>query len=375
MNILLADDSETIRVHFSELLSEKGFTVTEADSGDRALSMVKEDSSIELVLLDCNMPGLQGAEVCRAVRALPRTKYVYIVLFTASGRSVDVVRGLEAGADDFILKSCEPEELIARLQSGLRVLQLHNQMLNEVNRRSQSQRLESIGHISTGLAHQLNTPVQYVIHNMEFLREEFSKLITHLGDNTLPSSSDIEFLRSEIPACLQQNIEGLFQIRDIVGALRDFSQPPTAAKSYFNVNTLILNVIAILGEAGADGTTLSLKLGDNLPMAYGYQDDINHILMHLIVNAREAVKSEVMTKPGRVVITTTQVENTLLVTVEDNGCGIEQDLIREAFDPFTGGGGLYFAKTSLEQKNGGSISLSSSVGVGTSISFTLPISS
>ncbi len=116
--ILLADDDEDIREIVAFKLAAAGFAVTTVDDGARALAAARAGPA-DLVVLDVTMPGLSGIEVCRTLRAEPATADLPIILLTARAQEGDVEVGLEAGADDYVVKPFSPRELVARVEALL----------------------------------------------------------------------------------------------------------------------------------------------------------------------------------------------------------------------------------------------------------------
>jgi len=129
MQIVVADDSSVFRDMLQKMLAEWGYEVLLADNGADALEYLRHENGPRLALLDWMMPGMEGAEVCRQVRATVSDRYVYIVLLSARSDSEDVVEGMESGADDYIVKPFQPDELRARLRAGRRVLALQQDLL------------------------------------------------------------------------------------------------------------------------------------------------------------------------------------------------------------------------------------------------------
>ena len=126
MKILVADDSSVSRRVLDRLLREWGYEVVAVRDGTEAWEALQADSAPRVALLDCLMPGLDGLEVCRRVRARSSQPYVYIMLITANDKVENLVEGLESGADDYLTKPFRPEELKARLRVGLRILDLES---------------------------------------------------------------------------------------------------------------------------------------------------------------------------------------------------------------------------------------------------------
>jgi two-component system cell cycle response regulator len=129
MKILVADDDVLSRRMMEKMLERNGYQVVTAEDGCQAVEILAGDDAPRLALIDWMMPELDGAEVCRQVRRRHNGRYIYITLLTAKQASEDIVVGLEAGADDYLIKPCNPEELKARLRTGLRILDLEDKLV------------------------------------------------------------------------------------------------------------------------------------------------------------------------------------------------------------------------------------------------------
>jgi phosphoserine phosphatase RsbU/P len=129
VHVLIADDEATSRHLIKVTLGGWGFDVLVAVDGEEALRVLKGSCPPEIALLDWMMPGVDGLEVCRRVRATMPNATTYIILVTARGGLANVVQGLEAGADDYITKPFDPRELRARLHAGARIVQLQQALL------------------------------------------------------------------------------------------------------------------------------------------------------------------------------------------------------------------------------------------------------
>jgi len=132
MRILIAEDDIVSRRLLGSALTKWGFDVLSCADGAEANQMLQRDDAPRLAILDWMMPGIDGVRVCQEVRQRPQLKPIYIILLTARGRSEDIVAGLEAGADDYVTKPFYPEELQARLQAGLRIVDLQSSLADRV---------------------------------------------------------------------------------------------------------------------------------------------------------------------------------------------------------------------------------------------------
>src|SRR5205823_6236719 len=158
-------------------------------------------------ILDWMMPELDGVDVCRRIREKPVPLPVYIILLTAKGQREDIVAGLQAGADDYVTKPFHQQELYARLQAGLRIADLQRKLaarvsdlevaLHQLRLMQQSQKLEAIGRLSAGVAHEINTPIQYIGDNIRFLQNAWGDVRRRLPTDT--GDQDWEYLVNELP--------------------------------------------------------------------------------------------------------------------------------------------------------------------------------
>jgi two-component system, cell cycle response regulator len=128
VRILIADDEDGTRLKLETLLEKLGYEVVVARDGTEAWELLQRDDAPALALLDWLMPGLDGVEVCRRVRRSGRLTYVYIVMLTVKGQKQDLVAGMEAGADDYLSKPFDVEELRVRLHAGERILALQEEL-------------------------------------------------------------------------------------------------------------------------------------------------------------------------------------------------------------------------------------------------------
>lgn len=129
MKILLADDEPIARTLLGHWLGGWGYTITAVKDGEEALNALRADPEIRMAIIDWVMPKLDGLSVCRQVRAGPSDPYIYLVLLTARDNKADIVEGLDAGADDYMVKPCSPVELKVRLRAGRRVVELQEQLV------------------------------------------------------------------------------------------------------------------------------------------------------------------------------------------------------------------------------------------------------
>jgi DNA-binding response OmpR family regulator len=132
MRILIAEDDPTSRRLLEATLAREGYDVVSAADGDEAWDRLHGQDAPRLAILDWMMPGTDGIEICRRLRQEPRASYVYVLLVTTKTRTEDIVHGLDAGADDYLTKPYDPQELRCRIQSGVRLLRLEEALADKV---------------------------------------------------------------------------------------------------------------------------------------------------------------------------------------------------------------------------------------------------
>src|SRR6202022_1313044 len=131
MKILVADDDAISRCMVQKTLEREGYEVLVVENGSSAAECLSRDNGPRLALLDWVMPELDGLSVCRQTRSRSNHPYVYMILLTSKESKEDMVRGFEAGADDYLTKPCDPKELKARLRAGQRVLRLQDKLIQD----------------------------------------------------------------------------------------------------------------------------------------------------------------------------------------------------------------------------------------------------
>jgi phosphoserine phosphatase RsbU/P len=168
MKVLIAEDDLTSRIMLQAMLSKWGYEVTSAADGEEAWNILQRPDAPRLVIVDWMMPGIDGLTLCRKLRALNSEDPFYVLLLTSKGEQKDIVRGLEAGADDYITKPYDSGELRARIGGGKRIIEL----MSEVARR---QKLQGVLEMAGAVCHELNQPLHIVSGYSEMLLEDLDE--------------------------------------------------------------------------------------------------------------------------------------------------------------------------------------------------------
>jgi two-component system NtrC family sensor kinase len=227
-----------------------------------------------------------------------------------------------------------------------------------------AQKLESLGQLAAGIAHEINTPMQFISDNLHFVGQAVTDLVG-LTDGTRPAAEvDLEFLRRRLPRALERAQEGVSRVSRIVGAMRLFAHPGVNPEPV-DLNALVENAITVATNSYKYIADLELSLGE-VPTVLAVRGDIGQVLLNLITNAAHAIEERVGGDGGRgrlAVVTRVGADGAVEVTVEDDGSGIPEDIAHRVFDPFFTtkpvgkgtGQGLAIARSIVVDKHGGEL--------------------
>ena len=274
----------------------------------------------------------------------------------------------------------------------------HARLEMELN---QSQKLESIGQLAAGIAHEINTPTQYIGDNLTFLQDSFRSLIDYLesissleNEAGLPpelvqkirdarEKADLDFVKGEIPKALQQSIEGTGRIAEIVMAMKEFSHPGTKGKSLVDLNKALMSTITVAKNEWKYVAEMETELATSLPSIPCLPGEINQVFLNLLVNASHAIADVVQNtgKKGKIIIQTRQDADMVEVRISDTGSGMTDAVKKRIFEPFFTtkpvgrgtGQGLPIARSIIVKKHGGTLNFESDPGKGTTFIIRLPL--
>jgi two-component system, NtrC family, sensor kinase len=259
-------------------------------------------------------------------------------------------------------------------------------------------KLESIGQLAAGIAHEINTPTQYVGDNVRFLGDSFKQILKLLDDLIAAATTgaarsasignhadaiDLPYLREEIPKAVAQSLEGIERIGTIVGAMKEFSHPGHD-RTLTDINRAVAGAITVATNEWKYVATIITEFDPGLPLVAVFPGEFNQVILNIIVNAAHAIGDGVSSArqgKGVIRVVTSHTAHELEVSISDNGCGMPRHVQDKIFDPFFTtkpvgkgtGQGLAIAHNAIVQKHGGALSVNSEVGQGTTFTIRLPL--
>ncbi len=292
-------------------------------------------------------------------------------------------------------------------------------ILNDITERKQlesqvfqAQNMKAIGQLAAGIAHEINTPTQYIGDNVRFLRDNFSaylvlaekcaEWIENFKNGQPPSSNqwseletlieqvNLPYLRNEIPMAFTQTLDGIARVSEIVRAMRQFTHVSITERKVIDLNQAIQNAITVTRNEWRYAAAMETNLDPDLPAVPCFPGEINQVLLNLIVNAAHAIAEraniavrtrENLETKGRITISTRQDRDWVEIRVADTGTGIPEAIRESVFDLFFStkdvgkgtGQGLSICHAVVVDKHKGMISFETEEGKGTTFIVRLPL--
>jgi PAS domain S-box-containing protein len=269
----------------------------------------------------------------------------------------------------------------------------------------QALKLESIGQLAAGIAHEINTPTQYIGDNARFLKDafeslgkifpKFHELLSLAKEKELSPelttavekeivSADLEYLVAEIPRAIQQSLEGVDRVTRLVRAMKDFSHPGVSEKTAVDINHSIESTVTVARNEWKYVAEMDLQLDRSLPPVACLPAELNQVILNLIINAAHAIADVVgdgSAKKGTITVSTSRIGDRIQIKVCDTGTGIPEKVRARMYEPFFTtkevgrgtGQGLAIARSVVVDKHGGSIDFETEMGKGTCFIVSLPL--
>lgn len=414
--ILVVDDTPANLEVICEALSDAGYEIATAIDGERALKRVHTHPP-DLILLDVQMPGMDGFETCKHLKSDPATQSIPIIFMTALADADSKIKAFEIGAVDYITKPFQEREMLARVKTHLKLRQLTKNLEHHVAERTkqlhesqlqlvQSEKMSALGNLIAGVGHEINNPASFIAGNIKPARDYLQDLfrLIEFYQKEIPSPSpqlakiieeiDLEYLKEDFPKLITSMSEGINRICNISTSLRTFSRADDKRPISFNIHDGIDSTLMILKhrlKANASRPEIQvIKEYGKIPDIECYAGQLNQVFMNLLANAIDAIEEknsqlsdeEIQNNLNMITISTqlTEDEQQVKISIKDNGNGIKEDIKEKIFDYlFTTkeigkgtGLGLAIVRQIVVEKHGGKIHLNSTLGEGTEFIITLP---
>lgn len=348
--ILIADDAVDVVELLRKRLRHEGYETIEAYDGEECLARARECTP-DLIILDIMMPKLDGYEVCRQLRSHRKTAYIPVLMLTAKGEVESKVRGLDAGAQDYVAKPFNYAELSARIKALLAAQAAREKLVQE-------EKLDALDQMMEGVVHELRNPLTSI---GGFAR----RILDNLPEGD-PNRRYARIILDEVSR-LEKMIKHLVELKTAAIA---YKEPE-------DVNAVIEEVRDRFRRwCDAENVQVETNLAQDLPLVSLDRENMKLALAHIVENSLEAMQG----MDRKVLRLSTRVDDGRVeISIADSGKGIPKDKIKYLFDPFftskTSGPGLGLTLAlRIIQEHRGTLSVESEPGSGTVFTVRLPVS-
>lgn len=380
MHILIAEDSKLVRRLLIQLTDRLGLNTIAFENGKELWDHIQGKSGNMLILCDWEMPLMDGLELTRRIREHFVDPSPYILMLTARDGTGDVVDGLKSGANDYVTKPFSNEELVARLEVGIRTINLQEKLSKVGEELLTANMMASVGQLAAGAAHEINNPVGYVRSNVETLRDYNQSLLAvideltqKIADPTISESIlnkyDFDFIKDDLQPIMTETLNGLKRVQNITAGMREFARDQHLIRQ--------VNSVVDLLPLGIDKqANIAVVIEKDLKVE-GDPERLRNMLSCIIANAEKAV----VRNGGKINISAaSKNENEIVIKIADNGIGMDDVVKKHAFQPFytthpigqNVGMGLTTA-LNIANQHRGDITIESIVDKGTIVEIVLPI--
>ena len=352
MQILIADDDRSTRKLLEMRLSKWGYSVVSACDGNEAWEILQKNDAPRLALLDWIMPEMNGVELCEKIKKEGNLPFTFVILLTSKTDKDDIVRGLDSGADDYVIKPFNANELRSRLAAGVRILKYEAELKEKnselarfasemeilANERARqlvhSDRMATLGVMSAGIAHEINNPLTFISNNAQILQKLWEKNEDSIRENLEQEGEEKKKLKvfiQELPVSLQGIRKGVERITGIVGGLKGYARKSKGGRGLYDISHCIDEALQICHSSLKNLVTVEKDFDENLPKIKVNSQEIEQVLINLFVNAAHAMESQ---GKGTIKVSANLSNGFMRVLIEDSGPGIPEDKLEKIWDAF-----------------------------------------
>lgn len=428
VKILIVDDTRFNLEYAKNILIENKIDchILLANSGKEALNIINSEE-IDIVILDIVMPEIDGIETLKEIRKNKVHHNIPVIMFTSITDKQALQKSFECGATDFINKPIEPIEFISRIKAAMRIrkyelnlketlntIKIQNEELLDLNKKLQEtqsylvqkEKLIAIGQLAAGVAHEINNPIGYVSSNTQTLGKyiykikttiyKYRELMDCLNDTNIESKEiqgiieeiselrntlGLDFIIGDIDYLIDDSFKGIEKVTKIVQSLRNFARHDLKSDfNYYDFNHLLDETLLLVNNEAKHIIHIEKDLQE-LPLIYCNRTQIGQVLLNIMMNAVQALKSQTREDEGFIKISAYVSENHIFCEIMDNGPGIDESIINKIFNPFfttkeIGAGtglGLSISYDIVVNKHSGQLLVTSKTNEGTTFTMKLPI--
>jgi len=400
--ILIIDDDPSLRKTLADILKFKGYATLAAKDGAEGLACMQKNT-VNLALIDLGLPDISGFDVLSRIKAdHPSTA---VIILTGNATVESAIEATNRGAFSYLVKPYEIEQLMLQIKRAIEKQQADQEQEILLARLLQSQKLESVGRLAAGIAHEINTPIQFISTNINFINESFLELSPVLTTllkllesvkkgavteaqvkalDAIVAHLDWDYLMEEIPRAIDQSKDGIQRVTSIIQAMKEFSHPGSKQKVNADLNRIIETTITVSRNEWRYVAEVETDLDPELQTVPCLADEMGQVFLNLLVNAAHAIENKHDTHPegekGQITLSTRQDDHYVEIRITDTGGGIPKHIQDKVFDPFFTtkevgkgtGQGLAIAHDVITGKHNGTLVFETEPGIGTTFIIRLP---
>ncbi len=342
--ILVVDDDAILPAIIKESDLMSAYDISSVQDGHKAMEMLEIEKP-ELFLLDYNMPGMTGIELCQKLKSFEQYKDIPVIFLTGVSEISGTVEAFKVGAVDYIIKPVIMEELALRAKTHIgfyrarkKIEEFAFDMEKLAEERAKqlmhADRLITLGTLSAGLAHEIKNPATFISGNIQTM-EKFWDVLKGIIPEAIKKNEDnkdrLSFIQEEMSGIIAGIKDGVSRIRKVVDSLKAFSRKENQEKKPFVVIERIDNALMLCQKMLKDNVTIEKNLLEEEVFVEGDAQQIEQVLINLFVNANDAMEGR---QDARLIITTEKNHDKVNIYVEDNGLGLSEEQFAKIWEPF-----------------------------------------